>query len=559
MYEGHDQAIRQLLIRQGLVDEATFASWAAEAAADDTSLADSLIERGFVDLPTLLGAVAGDLGLGFVEELPARLPEEMIGLIEAEFAVGRGVVLLGEQGGLLQVAALDPFAPHLSAELEFSLGRRIQMLVAPPPQVRALLRLHYGDGIAAAVIAPGGDAGGGGGGIGEADLARLAEQPPIVRFVNLVLAQAVREGASDVHFEPFEGEFRVRCRVGGNLRNLPQPTGSIAVPVVSRLKVLAGLDIGERRLPQDGRLRLKLEGREVDLRISTLPTQFGESVVLRVLDQSTVGLELEELGLPAGVRSAVEGVMQRPNGVFIVTGPTGCGKTTTLYSCLRRLNTVNAKILTVEDPVEYELDGVMQVPVSNAAGLTFARALRTFLRHDPDIVMVGEIRDAETARIAIQAALTGHLVLTTLHTNDAVSAVTRLVDMGIEPFLLASTVEAVLAQRLLRRNCPFCRESYGPAPEVMTALGALNGGDPTWRFEKGRGCPRCAGTGYRGRIGVYEYLAMDDAMREAVARRASLIDLRQLADARGLVRLRAAGLGVARAGETTPDEVVRYT
>ena len=293
----------------------------------------------------------------------------------------------------------------------------------------------------------------------ETDIEQLAGQTPIIRFVNLVLGQAIRDQASDIHFEPFEHEFKIRYRIDGALYEMAPPPKALALPIISRLKVLANLNIAERRLPQDGRIKLTIAGRAVDLRVSTLPTQFGESVVLRVLDQSAVQLELGQLGLPAAIQAGVEEIIRRPNGIFIVTGPTGSGKTTTLYSCLKMLNTIDAKLLTVEDPVEYEIDGIMQVPVNLAAGLTFARALRTFLRQDPDIVMVGEIRDLETAQIAIQASLTGHLVLSTLHTNDAAGAVTRLVDMGIEPFLLASTLEAVLAQRLVRRICGSCRPS----------------------------------------------------------------------------------------------------
>jgi type IV pilus assembly protein PilB len=347
--------------------------------------------------------------------------------------------------------------------------------------------------------------------------------------------------------------------VDGALHDLPPPPRSIALPVISRLKVLAGLNIAERRLPQDGRIRLTLAGRAVDLRVSTLPTQFGESVVLRVLDQSSVRLDIPQLGLPAAVQAGVEEVIARPNGIFIVTGPTGSGKTTTLYGCLKLLNRTESKLLTIEDPVEYEIDGIMQVPVNPAAGLTFARALRTFLRQDPDVVMVGEIRDAETARIAIQASLTGHLVLTTLHTNDAASAITRLLDMGLEPFLLASTVEAVLAQRLLRRICPVCREGFVPPAEQLSALApgpAARGEGTFWR---GAGCTECSGTGYRGRIGIFEFLRVTEPLREMIAQGAPLTEIRRKAMADGLTLLRDAGLDAATAGETTLEEVLKAT
>ena len=393
----------------------------------------------------------------------------------------------------------------------------------------------------------------------DSDIEQLAGLTPIIRFVNVVLAQAIRDRASDIHFEPFEHEFRIRYRIDGALHDMPSPPRPLARPIISRLKVVGGLNIAERRLPQDGRIRLTLAGRAVDLRVSTLPTQFGESVVLRVLDQSAVRLDLGQLGMPEAVRRGVEEVIHRPNGIFLVTGPTGSGKTTTLYSCLKALNTPEAKLLTIEDPVEYEIDGVMQVPVNLAAGLTFAGALRSFLRQDPDIVMIGEIRDLESAQIGLQASLTGHLVLSTLHTNDAPSAITRLVDMGIEPFLLASTVEAVLAQRLLRRICPSCRVLHDPDVAVLRQLGA----DPVVfadrKFYRGAGCATCNLLGYKGRIGIYEFLRMSDTFRELIMSGASLVELRQQARTEGLIPLRAAGLAAIFAGDTTVEEVLKYT
>ncbi len=391
------------------------------------------------------------------------------------------------------------------------------------------------------------------------DIEQLAGLTPIIRFVNVVLAQAIRDRASDIHFEPFEREFRIRYRIDGTLQDMPSPPRSLARPIISRLKVVGGLNIAERRLPQDGRIRLTLAGRAVDLRVSTLPTQFGESVVLRVLDQSAVRLELGQLGLPETVRCGVEEVIHRPNGIFLVTGPTGSGKTTTLYSCLKLLNTPEAKLLTIEDPVEYEIDGVMQVPVNLVAGLTFAAALRSFLRQDPDIVMIGEIRDLESAQIGLQAALTGHLVLSTLHTNDAPSAITRLVDMGIEPFLLASTVEAVLAQRLLRGICPSCRVDWEPDAVLLRQLGLDPATRAGRRFYRGTGCAACNQSGYKGRIGLYEFLRMTDAFRELIMGGASLVDLKQQARKDGLIPLRDAGLAAILAGETTVEEVLKYT
>ncbi len=352
------------------------------------------------------------------------------------------------------------------------------------------------------------------------DLAILAGQPPIVGFVNQVLAQAIRDRASDVHFEPFANELKIRYRIDGTLCEAPPAAVGRALPVISRIKVLANLNIAERRVPQDGRIRTTLDGRAVDLRVSTLPTQFGESVVLRVLDQSAVQLDLTALGLPGDILPGVQEVIRRPSGMFLVTGPTGSGKTTTLYGALNALNTPELKLLTIEDPVEYEIDGVMQVPINPMAGLTFASALRSFMRQDPDVVMVGEIRDLETAEIALQAALTGHLVLSTLHTNDAPAAITRLVDMGAEPFLLAATVEAVLAQRLVRRICSQCRQQHEPPAELLAQLDLVAPGRRGQPFYRGGGCAECAETGYRGRMGIFEWLVPTDSLRELVTERA---------------------------------------
>ncbi len=560
MFEGHDQAIHDLLAEQRLVEPAALQQVRTEQTAPGRSLARAAVELGLIDPAVLMQAIAAHLGCASADRLPDELASETLALVDVGLACSRGVLPINADETSVTFAAVDPFAPNLAEDLAFAVGRDARLLVADPERVQALIKRYYGGeaalddvmhGLAAHAEQPGG------GPLSDTDLEKLAGQPPIVRFVNLVLAQAVRDRASDVHFEPFENEFRIRCRVDGALHDLPPPPRSISLPVISRLKVLAGLNIAERRLPQDGRIRLTLAGRAVDLRVSTLPTQFGESVVLRVLDQSSVRLEINQLGLPAAVQAGVEEVIARPNGIFIVTGPTGSGKTTTLYGCLKLLNRVESKLLTVEDPVEYEIDGIMQVPVNPAAGLTFARALRTFLRQDPDVVMVGEIRDAETARIAIQASLTGHLVLTTLHTNDAASAITRLLDMGIEPFLLASTVEAVLAQRLVRRNCPSCRSAHTPAPEILAALG-LESGEPGKRgFQRGLGCAECQGTGFRGRMGVFEFLRMTETLREAVAAEATLMDLRKIAVDGGLVLLREAGLAAALSGEITPEELLR--
>ena len=564
MFEGHDQAIEDLLAAHRLIEPASLQSAVAGHHASGRPLARVVLDLGLIDQPALLRAVASHLGCDCVPHLPSELPADAVALLEGTLARTYGVAPLAFDASSVDLAAVDPFNPNLVGDLTFALERDVRITVADPERVQRLIRQHYGDDEASladvmgdleAQAAESLDATL----LSDSDLEQLAGRMPIVRFVNLVLAQAIREKASDVHFEPFEREFRVRYRIDGALHDLAPPPQSLALPIISRLKVLANVNIAERRVPQDGRIRLTLGGRAVDLRLSTLPTQFGESVVLRVLDQSAGRLDLGELGLPPAGRAGVESVIHRPHGIFIVTGPTGSGKTTTLYSCLKQLNQTDSKLLTVEDPVEYEIDGIMQVPVNLAAGLTFARALRTFLRQDPDIVMVGEIRDAETAQIAIQASLTGHLVLTTLHTNDAISAVTRLMDMGVEPFLLASTVEAVLAQRLLRRTCASCRTAYTPTAALLGQLDLTAEKLAGRSLYRGAGCPACNGSGYRGRIGLFEFLPMTDALRELTVKGVSLVDLRRQAAADGLISLREAALTALLAGETTVEEVMKYT
>lgn len=564
MYAGHDQAIHDLLAGHRRVDAATLREAFASRRPAGQTFAAALLEQGLIDPPTLLRAIAAYHGFEFARETPASLPPDTVGLLDAGTARTYGVVPLRADASAVSLLAADPFNPHLVDDLTFLLGRAARVIVADPAEVRRLIERHYADGAAAsdrAPLAPGaaGDEPAVDEELSPTDLAQLAGQAPVVRFVNQVLARAVRDQASDVHFEPFDTEFKIRCRVDGALADWPRQPRRLALPVISRLKVLANLNIAERRLPQDGRMRISVGGRTVDLRVSTLPTQFGESVVLRVLDQAAVPLALGQLGMPAGLQAGVEEILRRPDGMFLVTGPTGSGKTTTLYSCLKALDRIEAKLLTVEDPVEYEFDGVMQVPVNPAAELTFARALRSFLRQDPDVIMVGEIRDAETAQVAVQASLTGHLVLSTLHTNDAPGAVTRLMDMGIAPFLLASTLEGIVAQRLLRRICPACRVAVtrqGPGLRRLGIDPAKHGERPV---QAGCGCAACRGTGYRGRIGIFEFLRVTDQTRTLIARGSSLAELRQAARADGMTTLREAALAALWSGQTTVDEVLQHT
>src|SRR5438046_5092132 len=462
----------------------------------------------------------------------------------------------------------DPLYPVVIDELNYLTCKEVQLLVADPDQIEKAVSKFYGEesesvsdvlkqlGADAEIAKEVADATAGD---GVTDLADLANEAPIVKFVNLVLYQAVQDRASDIHFEPFEDEFKIRYRVDGALYEMNPPPKHLALPVISRLKVMANLNISERRLPQDGRITFPIGNRVIDLRVSTLPTQSGESVVLRVLDRTAVNLEIESLGFPKFIYDYVTEAIQRPNGIFIATGPTGCGKTTTLYSCLRRVNTIDSKLLTAEDPVEYDIEGIMQVAINESVGLTFSKALRSFLRQDPDVIMVGEMRDLETAQISIQASLTGHLVLSTLHTNDSPGAVTRMVDMGVEPFLISSTLVGVVGQRLVRTICKSCRTPFEPTEAQLELLNLSPHDLGEKVFYYGRGCGECNDTGYRGRKGIFELLVITDPIRALINERAPPVVIRQKAVESGMVTLREDGLRSIFDGDTTIEEVVKYT
>ena len=387
----------------------------------------------------------------------------------------------------------------------------------------------------------------------------MADSAPVRKLLNLVLLMAIKENASDIHLEPFESEFKIRMKADGVLQEMVPPPKHLSFAITTRIKVMANLDIAERRLPQDGRIELSVSGHPVDLRVSVLPTLFGESVVMRVLDRGVVSLDLEKLGMDEGILRRFREIIKRPNGIILVTGPTGSGKTTTLYSALSELNEPDDKIITTEDPIEYDIEGIVQVPIDSEIGVTFASALRAILRQDPDRILVGEIRDTETAEIAVQAALTGHMVFSTLHTNDAPATVTRLRDMGVQPFLITATVEAILAQRLVRRICNACKEEYVPDADVLADLELTSDQIVGKSFFRGRGCDKCSGSGYKGRLGLYELLVMTDELRDLVVRNASTEEIRDLARKRGMVTLRDAGMANMFAGHTTADEVIRET
>jgi type IV pilus assembly protein PilB len=387
----------------------------------------------------------------------------------------------------------------------------------------------------------------------------MAEAAPVRKLLNMVLLLAIKDKASDIHFEPFEEEYKMRYRVDGVLYELVPPPRHLAPAIASRIKVMSNLDIAERRLPQDGRIQLALGGNEVDIRVSTLPTMFGESVVLRILDRTVVQLDLKKLGMPDDTLKQWYELVEKPNGIILVTGPTSSGKTTTLYATLNHLNRIEDKIITTEEPVEYDIEGLVQIPINAEIGVTFAHCLRSILRQDPDKILVGETRDLETAEISIQASLTGHIVFTTLHTNDAPSAITRLRDMGLPTFLITATVEAVLAQRLVRRICTNCRTEFTPAQEVLMELGLTSELAAGKKFFYGKGCEKCNNTGFKGRMGIYELLVMNDTLREMVVAEASLDEFRNTARKFGLRTLREAGMNAIHDGQTSIEEILRET
>ena len=564
-----------LLKDSALLDDMQAEEIIQESTRTGRRVFDVIVDMGILDQATLLQTMADSLATQVVNfKTLGEIPAEAIAAVPADTAKAYQCVPVDLFGTVLQLALVDPFNPSVVDEIGFAIGKEIVVVVAAPSEIDAAIQQYYGGG-----------AGGGGAetanavsdvlkelgmdsesydadhdvSMGGDDLSDMANEAPIVKFVNLVLQQAVQDRASDIHFEPFEDEFKIRYRVDGALYEMAPPPRHLALPVISRLKIISNLDISERRLPQDGRISMMIDGRPIDLRISSLPTQFGESVVLRVLDRSAVKLELDKLGMPEHVFERFGEMITQPNGIVIVTGPTGCGKTTTLYSALNQINDITSKLLTVEDPVEYDIEGIMQVPVHEAVGMTFSSALRSFLRQDPDIVMVGEMRDLETTQIAIQASLTGHLVLTTLHTNDAPSAVVRMVDIGAEPFLISSTLLGVLAQRLVRTICKKCVTSFEPTESQLSLLGLTPAelGDRT--FSYGRGCPNCNDTGYKGRKGIYELLVVNDAIRAMINDRVPTAVLRQRAMEDGMRTLRQDGIRGIFDGEITIEEVLKYT
>ncbi len=558
-----DQQILDILIEQTLLQRSQVEDVLSEIANSGKSLPQALADFEIATEDQYYQAIADHIGADYINLGAQEISVEVQRLIPGGTARLYGALPIGQAGETILTALLDPLDSQVVEDLRFALGRDVQPVVAPAYQIEERLRNYYGADMANMdeLLKELGQVGTtyGDSGMDAANIANEANAAPIIRFVDLILYQAIQDRASDIHFEPFEFEFKIRYRVDGALYEMAPPPRHLALPVISRVKVMANLNIAERRLPQDGRIQRNIADRAVDLRVSTLPTQYGESVVLRVLDRSSVNLDLEALGMPAYIYNFLIKTIEKPNGIFIVTGPTGSGKTTTLYACLRKINTVESKLLTAEDPVEYDIEGLIQVPINDGIGLSFGRVLRAFLRQDPDRIMVGETRDLETAQIAIQASLTGHLVFTTLHTNDSAGAVTRLIDMGVEPFLISSSLEAVLAQRLIRRICTNCRTAYEPKEDLLRQMGLSPHEIGDKNFYYGTGCDACNQTGYKGRKGIYELLELTDPIREMVNQRAPSIVIKQKAVELGMVTLRDDGLRSIYDGDTTIEEVLKYT
>jgi len=561
MFDDHSDLIRDIALEAGLVTPVQAEEVWESIATTGKSFADSLADAGLADRPAVLQAIADHLGSPYYSTVPADPGEALVNLLKPAQAHKYVVLPVADEAGRLTLLAKDPFNSSVINELGFILQRDIELGVADPAQVEAGVVRVYGEAASSSLEDLLGefDQVDGSPAVTDEDVSKQASQAPIIRFVDLVIQEGVKAKASDIHFEPFETEFRIRLRIDGSLYEMAPPPKNLASAVIARVKVLSSLNIAERRVPQDGRIKTTIGGRQIDLRVSTLPTQFGESVVLRILDKTVVNLSLEVLSMQDDIMDGIRTMVGRPNGIFIVTGPTGSGKTTTLYSALKEVNTEDVKILTAEDPVEYEIEGIMQVPINHQVGLTFAAALRSFLRQDPDTIMVGEIRDLETAQIAVQASLTGHVVLSTLHTSDAPGAVTRLIDMGLEPFLISASLEGVLAQRLLRRICRTCRTAYEPDKDVVAMLDVDALEIANKKFYYGKGCPDCNRSGYKGRQGLFELMSINDHLRSLITQKAPTLVLKQKAIESGMRPLREDGLRCIFDGLTSIEEVLKYT
>ena len=525
--------------------------------------------QGLINEEQLSQALAEQWGLQVIHLADTVILPNVLNLVTDTMAQLYRIVPISFRDNVLTIAVCDPQNLSIQDELRTFLGYDIRSVVATERDILKALDRYYAtsESVESLVsdmdkdqeLAAAAEAANREGPIDLTSVEALADSAPVRKLLNMVLLLAIKDHASDLHFEPFEDEFRIRIKADGVLYEMVPPPRHLAFAITTRIKVMANLDIAERRMPQDGRIELTVGGHPVDLRVSVLPTMFGESVVMRVLDRSVVSLDLAKVGMDAPTLKVFRSIMHKPNGIILVTGPTGSGKTTTLYSALSELNSVEDKLITTEDPIEYDIDGIIQVPIDPGIGNTFAQCLRAILRQDPDKILVGEIRDIETAEIAVQASLTGHTVFSTLHTNDAPSTVTRLRDMGIAPFLITATVEAILAQRLVRRICTQCREVSVPSAEVLQDLELTPADIVGKTFYRGKGCDACNNSGYKGRVGLFELMVMNDDLRDMVMKNASRDELRDSARGFGMITLRDAGMDAAAEGRTTLDEVIRET
>ena len=563
--------IGQIFVDMGFVtDEQREMLLEEQQQRPGTLLGRIALELNLLTEEQLMQALAEQMGMQVVELGDIMIPGDVLNKVTESMAQLYRIVPIHFEGNRLTVATCDPQNITIQDELRSLLGHEIKVVIAGETDIIKTLDRYFAsdkDTIVSIVdeieedqeLKKKMEAAEQGKPLELADVEALADSAPVRKLLNMVLLLAIKDHASDVHFEPFEDEFRIRIKADGVLFEMVPPPRHLAFAITTRIKVMASLDIAERRLPQDGRIELTVGGHPVDLRVSVLPTLFGESVVMRILDRSVVSLNLGKVGMDPPTLKQFREVIGRPNGIVLVTGPTGSGKTTTLYSALSELNTIEDKLITTEDPVEYDIEGIVQIPIDHEIGVTFAACLRSILRQDPDIILVGEIRDLETAEIAVQASLTGHMVFSTLHTNDAPSTVTRMKDMGVPTFLITATLEAILAQRLVRRVCGQCREETAPSEALIVDLGLKLEDLVGKKVYKGRGCEVCNNTGYKGRVGLFELMIINDELREMIMSNASIDEMRSAAERYGMVTLREAGMNFAFEGTTTLDEVVRET
>ncbi len=563
----------ELLVRSGRINPAQLNEALALQKEQGGRVGTNLVKLGYLTEKQLVEALSQHFNVPSVDLNGVEIEEAVLKIIPADLARKYTILPVTKTGATITVAMIDPTNVFAMDDVKFMTGYRVEPVVASETGIRTAIDRYYGSTHAIELKKVMED-------LSEEstsdlevleeeqdlDLATLeeeSEQAPVVKLVNLVLTDAIKRGASDIHIEPYEKEYRVRYRIDGLLYEMMHPPLKLKEAITSRCKIMARLDIAEKRLPQDGRIKIKTKisgkSKDLDYRVSVLPTLFGEKIVMRLLDKDKLMLDMTKLGFEPESLRKFEAAILKPYGMVLVTGPTGSGKTNTLYSALQRINTPEVNIMTAEDPVEFNLSGINQVQTREQIGLNFAAALRSFLRQDPNIILVGEIRDFETAEVAIKAAMTGHLVLSTLHTNDAPSSISRLMNMGIEPFLVATSVHLIVAQRLVRRICSFCKEPFEMPPPALVQVGFSEHESRTLKLFRGRGCERCSNTGYKGRVGLYEVLEVDDELKEMILSGASAFELRQKAVQNGMMTLRASGLQKIRDGMTTVEEVVRET